>query len=78
MEKIFHNQLNVYQENKQKENYNKIITNITNFSFMNNFKLSNIPSLSILVKNNKIDLKIFNYSLKENSINFSIRIFLGL
>ena len=73
-QKIFHNKLNLNQENKRKENYNQIINNITNFSFVNNFKLSNIPSLSIWIKNYKLDINIFNYALTENSINFTINI----
>ena len=73
-QKIFHEKINIYKENKQKEIQNKIIDKILNFSFLNNFNISNIPSLSILTKDNKIELKIFNYTLNENSINFTINL----
>ena len=77
-QKIFYNKLDILQErqkeNKKNENYNQIINNITNFSFANNFKISNIPSLSIWIKEYKIDINIFNYSLNENSINFTVNI----
>lgn len=48
--------------------------NIKNFSLMNDFKLSNIPSLSIISKDNKLDVNIKNYALTENSLNFTINI----
>ena len=73
-QKIFHENLNLTKENKQEDIYKQLINKISNFSFKNNLKITNIPSLSILNKNNKIDLKIFNYSLKENSIDFTINI----
>ena len=73
-QQIFHERINLYKENKQKEMKNEIVNKIRNFSFTNNCKLSNIPSLSILMKDNKIDLNIFNYSLTENSIQLSINI----
>ena len=50
------------------------MNNIKNFSFMNNFKLSNIPSFSIISKDNKIEIKIINYSMTENSISFALSI----
>ena len=71
-QKIFKENLIELRKNEHEDIKNQDITKFNNFSFKNNFKLSNIPYLSILVKNNKIDLKIFNYSLNENSINFSI------
>ena len=72
--KIFYEKINTYKENKHKDIQNQIINDISNFSFIDNFKLTNFPSLSLLTKNNKIDLKIFNYSLSENSINFTINL----
>ena len=70
--KLFHEKKRdeFIDENKKEE----IIQNIQNFSFMNNFKLSNIPSFSIRSKNNKIDFKITNYSINENSLNFNLDI----
>ena len=48
-------------EKKEKEDReNEIMNKIKNFSFMNNFKLSNIPSFSIISKDNKIEIKIIN------------------
>ena len=73
-QQIFHERINIYKENKQKEMKNQIINKISNFSFTNNFKVTNIPSLSILIKDNKINLNIFNYSLSENSIQLSVNI----
>ena len=65
-------------ENKKKDNKkeeeNEITKNIKNFSFMNNFKLSNIPSFSIKSKDNKIEIKIINYSMTENSFSFTVNI----
>ncbi len=70
--KLFHEKKNnSIQEIIKKD---EIIQNIQNFSFMNNFKLSNIPSFSIKSKQNKIDFIISNYSLTENSINFNLSI----
>ena len=79
--KLFHakkysNKANVPKEDedKNKEKENEIIKNIKNFSFMNNFKLSNIPSFSIKNKNNKIEIKVIQYSLTENEISFTVNI----
>ena len=70
--KLFHKKnQNLDQKNDNKE---EIIKNIQNFSFINNFKISNIPSFSIKCKENKIDFIISNYSLTENSINFTLSI----
>ena len=73
-QKIFYEKINKYQEKKSKDFLNQIINIIQNFSFTNNIKITNIPSLSILTKNNKIELNLSNYSLNENSISFQINI----
>ena len=72
--KIFHENFNILKHQKQGDNPNQIVKTLSNFSFTNNLKITNIPSLSILTKNNKIELNIFNYSLKPNSIYFSINL----
>ena len=72
--KIFHENFNILNDKKQEDNQNQLIHKLSNFSFTNNLKITNIPSLSILTKNNKIELNIFNYSIKSNSINFSINL----
>ena len=59
---------------QKNDNNEEIIKDIQNFSFINNFKISNIPSFSIKCKENKIDFIISNYSLTENSINFTLSI----
>jgi hypothetical protein len=61
-------------ENEKNEKENEVLQNIKNFSFMNNFKLSNIPSFCIISKNNRIEFNIINYSLTENSLKFTINI----
>ena len=71
--------IKLFHEKKGKKNvdfYNneEMINNIKKFSFMNNFKISNIPSFSIKCKENKIDFLISNYSLSNNSINFNLEI----
>ena len=70
--KLFHEKKRgeFFDENKKEE----IIQNLQNFSFINNFKLSNIPSFSIRSQNNKIDFKVSDYSINENSLNFNINI----
>jgi len=75
-QKLFHRKNNkqIIEEKNEKENENKIIKNIQNFSFNNSFTISNIPSFSIKIKDNKIDIIIVNYSLNENSFSFTIRI----
>ena len=68
---------NIIEEKKEEEKdqkENEIMKNIKNFSFMNNFKLSNIPSFSIKSNNNKIEVKVVNYLMTENSISFTINI----
>ena len=79
--KLFHEKkyknkiiVNKGDENNKKDEENEIIKNIKNFSFMNNFKLSNIPSFSIKNKNNKIEITIIHYLLTENEISFTINI----
>ena len=79
--KLFHtkkytNKINVNKgdENNNKDKENEIIKNIKNFSFMDNFKLSNIPSFSIKNKDNKIEIKIIHYLLTENEISFTVNI----
>ena len=52
----------------------KMVKTIQNFSLMNNFHISNIPSFSIKSKDNKIDFKISDYSINETSINFKLEI----
>ena len=66
--------IKLVERKEKKEKENEIINNIKNFSFMNNFKLSNIPSFSIQSKDNKIKIKVINYSMTENSISFTINI----
>ena len=66
--------VNLVEQKQKKERENEIMNKIKNFSFMNNFKLSNIPSFSIISKDNKIGIKIKNYSITENSISFTINI----
>ena len=75
-EKKYTNKINVNKEdeNNNKDKENEIIKNIKNFSFMNDFKLSNIPSFSIKNKNNKIEIKIIHYLLTENEISFTVNI----
>ena len=73
-QKLFHEKINIYQEKKSKDFQNEVISIIHNFSFANNIKISNIPSLSIMTKENKIHLNVCNYSLNENSVNFKINI----
>ena len=70
--KLFHEKKRgeFFDENKKEE----IIQNLQNFSFINNFKLSNIPSFSIRSQNNKIDFKISDYSINENSLHFNLNI----
>ena len=72
--KIFYDKLNIINEERNKDLLNQIKNNIFNFSFKNFFKLSNIPSLSILAKDNNIEINIFDYSLEQNSIKFHINI----
>ena len=72
--KIFYDKLNIVNQERNKDFINQIKNNIINFSFRNFFKLSNIPSLSILAKDNNIEINIFDYSLEENSIKFHINI----
>ena len=52
----------------------EMVRNFQNFSFVNNFHISNIPSFSIKSKDNKIDFKISDYSINEASINFKLEI----
>ena len=59
---------------EKEDNKEQIMNKISNFSFYNNFKMTYIPSLSIMSKDNKIELNLNNYSLNEDSINFSINI----
>ena len=66
--------MEVKKEAHKDEKENEIMKNIKNFSFMNNFKLSNIPSFSIKSKDNKIEVKVVNYSMTDNSISFTINI----
>ena len=76
--KIFHEKkyviIDEQKEKEAQEKKNEIIKNIKNFSFMNNFKLSNIPSFSIISKDNKIEVNIKNYALTENSLSFTVNI----
>ena len=72
--KIFYDNLNIINQERNKDFINQIKNNIINFSFRNFFKLSNIPSLSILAKDNNIEMNIFDFSLEENSIKFHINI----
>ena len=72
--KIFYDKLNIVNQERNKDFINQIKNNIINFSFRNFFKLSNIPSLSILAKDNNIEMNIFDYALEENSIKFHINI----
>ena len=74
--KLFHKKKYVFKlKNENKENEeNKIIANIKNFSFINNFTLSNIPSLSIKSIDNKIDISIIKYFINENSFSFTLKI----
>ena len=72
--KIFYDKLNIVNQERNKDFINQIKNNIINYSFRNFFKLSNIPSLSILAKDNNIEMNIFDYSLEENSIKFHINI----
>ena len=69
--KIFYDKIN---EERNKDIINQIKNNLLNFSFKNLFKLSNIPSLSILASDNYIEMNIFDYSLEEDSIKFHINI----
>ena len=74
--KLFHKKkyvLKLKNENKEIEK-KMIIDNIKNFSIINNFTLSNIPSLSITNKDNKIDISIIKYFIKENSFSFTLKI----
>ena len=73
-QKIFYNNLNLTKAEKKEDIQNKIKNNILNFSFVNNFKISNIPSLSILMKDNYLDINIFDYFLEDNSIKFHINV----
>ena len=65
---------NIVEKKDKDEKENEVIQNIKNFSFMNNFKLSNIPSFSIKCKDNKIQIKVINYSMTENSLSFTVNI----
>ena len=70
--KLFHEKkIDDLIDESQKE---EIIKNIKNFSVMNNFKLSNIPSFSIKSKENIIEFKVSNYSINETSLNFNLDI----
>jgi hypothetical protein len=62
------------KEEKEKENENKIMKGIKNFSFINNFKISNIPSFSIKTEDNRITINTKNYYVKEDSFSFTINI----
>ena len=66
----------LFHEKKEKKNDNneEIMKNLKNFSFMNNFKLSNIPSFSIKSDDNMIQVNILEYKLEENSIKFTINV----
>ena len=70
--RLFHEKKNDFD--KKNDNKEEIMKTIQNFSFMNNFKLSNIPSFSIKSKENKIDFVISNYSLTESSINLTLNV----
>ena len=76
--KLFHEKkyvvIDEQKEKEAQEKKNEIMKNIKNFSFINDFKLSNIPSFSIISKNNKIEVKIKNYVLTENSLSFTVNI----
>ena len=78
--KIFHEKkYNLIIEKKEdkekdKEKENEIMKGIKNFSFINNFKISNIPSFSIKTEDNKITINTKNYYVKENSFSFTINI----
>ena len=72
-QKIFHEK-NMNKNLEKEDNKEQIMNKISNFSFYNNFKMTYIPSLSIMSKDNKIELNLNNYSLNEDSINFSINI----
>ena len=58
----------------KKDEENKFLMNLRNFSLMNNFKISNIPSFSIITIDNKFEINIVNYSLAENSFKFTFNI----
>ena len=75
-QKIFHEKKysNKIEEKPQKEKDNQIIQNMKNFSFQNNFKISHIPSYSILTKDNKFNINIIKYSLSNNSFSFTINL----
>ena len=75
-QKLFHEKKYNYkiEEKEGKEKENKIIQNIQNFSFQNNFKISHIPSFSIKTIDNKYDVIITNYSLSNNSFSFTMNI----
>ena len=75
-QRLFHGKkyFNIESNNKENDKKNEIIKNIQNFSFLNNFKISNIPSLSIKTEDNTIIITITNYFLKENSFSFTINI----
>ena len=72
IQKIFHSKK--YVDIISKENINDIMNQIENFSLINNFKLPNIPSLSLKNNNNKIDFDIIDYSLSNDSIHFNLNI----
>ena len=76
--KLFHEKkyilIDEQKEKEAQEKKNEIMKNIKNFSFMNDFKLSNIPSFSIISKDNKVEVNIKNYALTENSLNFTVNI----
>ena len=62
------------EEKEDKDKENEIIKNLKNFSFLNNFNLSNIPSFSVKSKYNKIEIKVTNYSITETSLGFTLNI----
>ena len=75
-QRLFHEKkyINEIEKKKEDEKKNEIIKNIQNFSLINNFKISHIPSFSIKTIDNKYDINIINYSLSENSFSFTINI----
>ena len=79
-QKLFHEKkynmiIEKKEENeKEKEKENELLKGVKNFSFINNFKLSNIPSFSIKTENNKITINTSNYFVKENSFSFTVNI----
>ena len=73
--KLFHDINYISKINKKVEDNNNMRNSIKKFNFIDNFSISNIPSLILINKDgNKFELNLKNCSISKNNLNFTIDI----